>query len=522
MVAAQELSINTDASALQMADAMFGSGIEVKSATYTGDDDSSGIYSGATETMPGVAPSDNGVILSTGEAKDITNSSGEANQSSKTTTNTDGVDGDAGLNAIAGMDTYDAAIFEATFVPDGNVLSMQLTFSSEEYLEWVDSGYNDAVGIWVNGVQAELTFGDSEISIDEINPDSNSDWYVDNANDQYNTEMDGMTITLTLRAPVTPGEENTIRIGIADAGDSKYDSNLMIAGDSIQTSVVVNDDVISVGMGDDQDLDVLANDMSYEGGTLTVTHINGQPLVEGNVITLNSGVQISLNDDGTLNIVGAEEEDETTFTYSVVDDLGNEGSGYATVKTVPCFVTGTMIDTARGRLPVESLMPGDLVLTRDHGYQPVRWSGTCNVITKEDNAPIEIAAGALGNHGELTVSPQHRVLMRDLRAQLMFDANEVLIPAKHLLNHQTVRRKPVGERVTYVHVLFDRHEVLRSNGMWTESYLPGPEAGTGFDADVQNEILSLFPQLDLSTGRGYGPAARLSLREFETQALLAS
>jgi hypothetical protein len=58
--------------------------------------------------------------------------------------------------------------------------------------------------------------------------------------------------------------------------------------------------------------------------------------------------------------------------------------------------------------------------------------------------------------------------------------------------------------------------------MWTESYLPGPEAGTSFDADVQNEILNLFPQLDLSTGRGYGPAARLSLREYETQALLAS
>lgn len=522
MVAAQELSINTDASALQMADAMFGSGISVTSASYTGDGNSSGIYTGATETMPGVAPSDSGVILSTGHAEDITNSEGEANQSTSTTTDTSGVDGDAGLNAIAGMQTYDAAIFEATFIPEGNVLSMQLNFSSEEYLEWVDSGYNDAVGIWVNGVQAELTMGDSEISIDEINPDSNSDWYIDNADDQYNTEMDGMTITLTLRAPVIPGQENTIKIGIADAGDSQYDSNLMIAGDSIQTAVVVADDEVSIGAGDEQNIDVLANDTCADGCTLSITHINGQPLVEGTVITLNSGVEVSLNEDGTLNIVGADDEDETTFTYSVVDDDGNEGSGYVTVNTVPCFVTGTMIDTARGRLPVETLMPGDLVLTRDHGYQPVRWSGTCNVITKAQNAPIEIAAGALGNHGELIVSPQHRVLMRDLRAQLMFDANEVLIPAKHLLNHQTVRRKPVGERVTYVHVLFDRHEVLRSNGMWTESYLPGPEAGTGFDADVQKEILSLFPQLDLSTGRGYGPAARLSLREFETQALLAS
>lgn len=522
MVAAQELNINTNASALQMADSMFGAGVEVTDASYSGDDLSSGIYSGADATMPGVAPSDSGVILSTGHAEDITNSSGEANQSSKTTTNTDGINYDSGLTEIAGVRTYDAAIFEATFVPEGNVLSMQVSFSSEEYLEWVDSGYNDAVGIWVNGQQAELTLGDSEISIDEINPDSNPDWYIDNADSDYNTEMDGMTITLTLRAPVTPGEENTIRIGIADAGDSKYDSNLMIAADSVQSAVVANDDEISVGMGDSSTLDVLANDMSYSGGQLTVTHINGQPLVAGNVITLNSGATVSLNDDGTLEVTGADEEDSSTFTYSVVDEDGQEGSGYATINTVPCFLEGTLIDTARGSLPVEALLPGDLVLTRDHGYQPVRWTGTCGLITTAQNAPIEIASGALGDHGTLVVSPQHRVLLRDLRAQLMFDANEVLIPAKHLINSRTVRRRPIGQSITYVHVLFDRHEVLRSNGMWTESYLPGPEAGTSFDADVQNEILTLFPQLDLNTGRGYGPTARLSLREFETQALLAS
>lgn len=523
MVAASQLDINTSASANQMAEAMFGAGIEVTSATYSGDNASSGIYSGADETMPGVAPSDGGVILSTGKAKDITNKDGDANQESDTTSNMeDGIDGDAGLNAIAGTETYDAAIFEAEFIPTGDILSMQITFSSEEYLEWVNSGYNDAVGIWVNGEQAELTIGDSEISIDEINPESNPDWYIDNADGDYNTEMDGMTITLTLRASVNAGETNTIKIGIADAGDSKYDSNLMIAADSVQSYITVNDDEIEMQVGSEGTLDVLANDEVMDDGTLTITHINNQPLVLGNVITLNSGTQVSLNEDGTLNIVAADTEGETTFTYSVVDDMGMEASGYATVKTVPCFLSGTMIDTARGSLPVESLLPGDLVLTRDHGYQPVRWSGTCNLISKEDNAPIEIAAGALGNHGKLVVSPQHRVLLRDLRAQLMFDANEVLIPAKHLINQRTVRRQEVGQRVTYVHLLFDRHEVLRSNGMWTESYLPGPEAGTSFDADVQNEILNLFPQLDLSTGRGYGPAARLSLREFETQALLAS
>ncbi|MFY0682211.1 MAG: choice-of-anchor L domain-containing protein [Thalassovita sp.] len=521
MVAAQELSIDTSASANEMAEAMFGDGITIVSSSYTGSGHASGIYSGADATMPGVAPSDSGVILSTGRATDITNSSGEANQSSKTTTNNRyAVDNDEGLNEIAGMTTYDGAIFEATFVPDGAVLTMQLTFSSEEYLEWVDSGYNDAVGIWVNGEQADLTLGDSEISIDEINPDSNSDWYIDNANSEYNTEMDGMTITLTLSAPVTPGEENTIRIGIADAGDSKYDSNLMIAGDSIQTVIVAEEDDIEVSIGSTAVFDVLENDSSSAGGTLTITHINGQSLVEGVPIVLASGAEVVLGEDGMLSVTGADEEDETTFIYSISDGLGHEGSGYATISTIPCFVTGTAIDTARGQILVEDLQPGDLVLTRDHGYQRLRWSGECKTLTTPVTAPVEISANTFGNHGNLCVSPQHRVLFTGASAQLLFDTSEVLVAAKHLVDGRRVRRQKSGTQTTYMHLLFDQHEVLRSNGLWTESYMPGPATSSDFDANAQAEVLALFPQLDLQTGKGYGAEARLSLRQHEAQALL--
>lgn len=522
MVAAQELAINTGASANQMAEAMFGDGITIVNSSYSGSGQASGIYSGADTTMPGVAPSDTGVILSTGRATDITNSTGEANQATnRSTDNYGGVDNDADLNAIAGAQTYDAAIFEAEFVPEGSVLTMQVTFSSEEYLEWVNSGFNDAVGIWVNGSQAQLTVGDSEISIDQINPNSNADWYIDNANDEYNTEMDGMTITLTLSAPVIPGEINTIKIGIADAGDAKYDSNLMIAGDSIQTVIVAEEDSIDVYMGATAVFDVLANDSSSAGGTLTVTHINGQPLEEGVPIVLASGAQIVLGADGQLRVIGADAADESTFIYTITDGLGHEGSGYATITTtVPCFVVGTQIDTARGQILVEDLMPGDLVLTRDHGYQRLRWSGSCKCETTSTSAPVEIEANTFGNHGLLQVSPQHRVLFTGPSAQLLFDTNEVLVSARHLIDGRRVRQVMTQTHTTYVHLLFDQHEVLRSNGLWTESYRPGPATHTDFDADAQAEVLALFPQFDLKTGTGYGAQARLSLRQHEAQALL--
>lgn len=522
MVQASELSINTSATADQMADAMFGDGIEILGASYTGDSVSSGIYSGAETTMPGVAPSDGGVILSTGQAQSITNSSGQSNQSSGTSTNTSGVNNDADLNEVAGFKTYDAAIFEAKFIPDGSTLTMQIVFSSEEYLEYVGSGFNDAVGVWVNGEKAEMSIGDGEVSINNINDQSNSDLYIDNANDQYNTEMDGFTVTITIKAPVKPGEENTIKIGIADAGDSVYDSNLMIAGDSIQTAIVAVDDTVNVGVNGETTVDLTGNDIAPDGVTLTITHINGQPVSDGQTVILGNGVELFLNDDGTIAVSGDDAESTTSFTYTVSDADGNTDVGLVEVNTMPCFVSGTMIDTARGARPIESLETGDLILTRDSGFRPLRWIGMTRCVTDRQNGPIRIAPNTFGFHGALMVSPQHRVLISAETASLLFGADEVLVSATHLLNDTTIRSGRMGEAVVYVHLLFDRHEIIRSNGIWSESYLPGPETLPGFDAAAQAELFRLFPEMDRETGAGYGAAARLCLRRFEAQAMISA
>ena len=143
MAIATELNINTAATALDMANAIFGNGVTVVSATYTGAAVSSGIYTGALTTIPGVVPTDSGVILSTGNVTDFTNSSGttDTNTSAGWSTDTAGVDGDAQLNAVAGVPTFDAAILTANFIPDGDILTMQFVFSSEEYPEYVNSLY---------------------------------------------------------------------------------------------------------------------------------------------------------------------------------------------------------------------------------------------------------------------------------------------------------------------------------------------------------------------------------------------
>ena len=127
MVEATKLPVETGVDPFKLAEQMFGSGIKIVDATYQGDPQSAGIYSGADKYAPGVAPSDRGVILSTGHARDFSNEKGQANQHDGTSSDTKGADGDARLNEIAGTKTYDAAIFEAKFVPMGETLTMQVT-----------------------------------------------------------------------------------------------------------------------------------------------------------------------------------------------------------------------------------------------------------------------------------------------------------------------------------------------------------------------------------------------------------
>lgn len=517
MVRARELNYNTNASAVEMAETIFGSGATVVDASYSGWSQSSAIYSGGDSRAPGATPSDSGVILSTGRASHFTRPNGDPNRSTQTSTNTTGESNNPDFNAASGTNTYDASYLDVSFIPDADVMTMQFVFSSEEFPEFQSSVYQDVVAVWVNGEQVLLEIGNGEANPSNISSSINENLYLDNAGDDYNTEMDGLTITMTLTMRVNPGEVNDIRIGIADVSDSSYDSNLLIAADSVQTDLVAIADNIFVEPDSSKTIDVLANDVNNSGGVLTITHINGTEVAAGSVVTLNTGQQVQLNADGTLTLVGDGDIEDFNFTYQVTNGTISD-TGFVNASSIPCFVAGTLIRTPGGDVPVEDLEPGDLVETRDDGAQPLSWTGGRSVAAEGAFAPIRIAADTFGRHGELMVSPQHRVLVRGAHAELFFGEDEVLVAAKDLVNGRSVSRRP-GGKVTYVHLMFDRHQVIYSEGLETESFLPGPQIVNLLERPVAEEICALFPELDPETGAGYSAAARPALKSFEGRLL---
>ena len=239
------------------------------------------------------------------------------------------------------------------------------------------------------------------------------------------------------------------------------------------------------------------------GGSLTVT-IDG-PDSNGN--GFNGNVKYF---DADGNPAG-----ELIFT-EIEQILNNQGN------VVPCFTPGTRIATPSGERLVETLKVGDLVLTRDNGIKPIQWVGRCELSAEElavaeHLRAIVIPAGALG-HGlperDMKVSPNHRVLITSDQAELLFEDREVLVAAKHLVGMGGIHWAE-AEDMTYIHVMFDQHEVILSDGAWTESFQPGVLSLNGIDAAQRRELLELFPELARPEGLETYVAARRILKKHE-------
>ena len=193
---------------------------------------------------------------------------------------------------------------------------------------------------------------------------------------------------------------------------------------------------------------------------------------------------------------------------------------------VPCFTPGTRIVTERGERRVEKLSVGDRVATRDNGLQPIRWIGQVT-LTPDDLEqdpslrPVRIRAGAMGAGvptRDMLVSPQHRLLLRERDLGLLFDGNEMLVPAVRLLAAPGFQRRNVSA-VTYIHLMFDHHELILSDGVWTESFQPGADVLSAMDEAQRGELLRLFPALSGPAPERVYPAARSTVKAFETRAI---
>ena len=229
------------------------------SVAYTGAPFASGMFNNGGTDAARTIGIDSGVLLTTGDARFVAgNPLVPEDNANKDAYSTAGAvnpltvnksPGDALFASITSSPTFNASILSFQVIPAGDSLKLTYVFGSEDYNRWVNSGIpTDVIGIFVNGVNYAVVPGTSTpISASTVNcggPSSeeatgagaqNCDLYRDNPPfvGSIDTELNGLTVELTVTAPLKSGEVNTVRIGIADAFDTFYDSALFLKASTL-------------------------------------------------------------------------------------------------------------------------------------------------------------------------------------------------------------------------------------------------------------------------------------------------
>lgn len=265
-------------------------------------------------------------------------------------------------------------------------------------------------------------------------------------------------------------------------------------------------------------------DRLYVEGPVSVTLFDD----DGNFVRT---VDLEIGDNEHLQAQGLDDgivtlSDGSTIKFSNIEKIHvvKEVNDPEECDKCICFTPGTQIATIGGLVPVDQLKVGDKVITRDNGYQEIRWIGrkrlSAGTLAMQPHLkPIMIRAGALGPdmpERDMMVSPQHRMLLTNAELMLHFGESEVLVPAKHLLDGKGVSRAD-AKGVEYLHVLFDHHEVILADGTWTESFQPGDYSLGSLDSEARAELHELFPELTDAEGQVAYAASRPTLKAREVE-----
>ncbi|MGJ8629379.1 MAG: Hint domain-containing protein [Sulfitobacter sp.] len=247
----------------------------------------------------------------------------------------------------------------------------------------------------------------------------------------------------------------------------------------------------------------LANAVTIDG----VTYPAGSHVVINYVLTDDNGfegfsITIGQTNSGTNTttafITNQPMVPGQTYTFTSEGNIGGN-AGARPYSEFACFTAGTLIETPDGPRRIDSLQPGDLVLTFENGPQPVRWVGRRSVPGISTMAPVVIRAGTLGTDQDLAVSPNHRILVEGATTQLLTGHDILLVAAKHLVNGKTILRQPCGF-ITYVHLMFDDHQIITAQGCLSESYFYDARSRTALDSQQAAELLFLFPDISDPSG----------------------
>ena len=301
---------------------LIGDATPYSNVVVTGSNDAIGYFAGFSDLG-----AESGVVLSTGNVREVNSAVPGPNTEGNTSgrmANIRDMDLEAVLTArgTPGV-THDAISLEFDFVPTTSALLFSYIFGSEEYIEWVNSRYNDVFGLFVNGVNcATIGAGNVPISVNNVNHLVNTQYYRDNppGSGLIDTGFDGVTTVLTCQVDVTPGTTNHVKFAIADVSDQIYDSGVFIVAGSFITTKIPDPDNSTITAAP---VVVAADGTTQITVTVQLYDELGDPITTGGSnVTIStdfgaiSGVVDNLDGTYTATVTSTTPGD-AVFTYTV-------------------------------------------------------------------------------------------------------------------------------------------------------------------------------------------------------------
>ncbi|MFT8896629.1 MAG: Hint domain-containing protein [Acetobacter sp.] len=295
---------------------------------------------------------------------------------------------------------------------------------------------------------------------------------------------------------INSGGEQTVASGgsAADTTINAYGSSFVTSGGTAIDVDVGSGGVLSAGSGAtltditlenggrlDVSKDTLFTDrLVFNGGTIDITDLTGTGTPD---YTFSGDNRLTITQGGVSETILFDGVYDPTKLLVTTDTDGSTLIDYGT--PAPCYCPGTLIATAQGETPVEALAIGDLVRTASGALRPIRWIGRRaydGVFARgnPDLIPVTFERGSLGNNTPkraLTVSPLHAMFVEGY-----------LIPAHCLVNGGSIHFDSIGERVEYIHIELESHDLLLAEGAASESFVDDGSRGMFHNAGTFAEL----------------------------------
>jgi gliding motility-associated-like protein len=440
-----QLVVNNTLTPMQLVqDVLLGSGVTISNVSYNGvlDPQTPIIGSGSfTETGTNLGlPA--GVILSSGMAD------AAAGPATNFASNPNGTGSDPDLFQLSNNNTInDRAVLEFDFIPVGDTVRFRFVFGSEEYPEFVCSGFNDAFGFFLSGPGISGAFtngaenlalvpgGSIPIAINTVNAGvpggaypaatcaaadpnwiANSQYYVNNTGTTI--VYDGFTTVLTAKRFVQCGQTYHIKMAIGDAGDSAYDSAVFLEAGSFTSTPFIP--TLTPGPG------ILGNNTILESCyPVTINFTQTGAANDTSVVQIITGGTatggVDYVPDFPDSLVFLPGDSVQTFTFNCpIDGDGDETIILTLISPSPCAgitITNEFIFNIIQSAPVtivggfETIPCGGsttLTPTVAGGYPPytVSWSNgeTGNSITVSPNGSAVYTATATDDCGSTAIA----------------------------------------------------------------------------------------------------------------------